>query len=158
LDISLRLEDNYILRLVGAHLKSQKQTVGGDDSGRIRLTEAQLLANHIRQILKFSPYCNLLVFGDFNDHPNSPVLKEIFRSTSLVDLAPSDDRGDRWTYHFSKRDVYSRFDYLLASPGLIPEIVDASICHFPHWNLASDHRPLYLLISTRPLESLTNNP
>lgn len=149
LDVTLRLEDNYTLRLVGSHLKSQKLHVGNYDSKQIRLAEAQSLASHIQQILKSSPHANLLVFGDFNDRPTSPTLKMMLGSfPSLFDLAPSDDRGDRWTYHFRKDDVYSRFDYLLASPELTPEIVKVGISHPPHWNLASDHRPLYLLIST----------
>ncbi len=149
LDVTLRLEEGYALRLIGSHLKSQKP--GNIDSKQVRNAESQSLALHIREILKSTPDVNLLVFGDFNDRPTSPALKTVLEShppSPLYDLAPIDNQGLRWTYHFARDDVYSRYDYLLAGPELIPEIVETGIAHFPSWNVASDHRPLYLVIST----------
>jgi endonuclease/exonuclease/phosphatase family metal-dependent hydrolase len=149
LDVTLRLEEGYALRLIGAHLKSQKP--GNIDSKRIRNAEAQSLALHIQEVLKSIPDVNLLVFGDFNDRPSSPTLKTILEAhppSPLYDLSPMDSQGLHWTYHFAKDDVYSRYDYLLAGPELLPEIVETGIAHFSFWNFASDHRPLYLVIST----------
>ncbi|PWU07661.1 MAG: hypothetical protein C5B47_05800 [Verrucomicrobia bacterium] len=149
LDVTLRLEKDYALRLIGSHLKSQKP--GNIDPKEIRNAEAQSLALHIREILKSEPETNLLVFGDFNDRPSSTTLKTLLEAhptSPLYDLAPADPQGLRWTYHFAKDDVYSRYDYLLAGVELIPEIVEVGIAHYPSWNSASDHRPLYLVIST----------
>lgn len=151
LDVTIRLDENFTLRLVGSHLKSQKPLTGKFDSQQVRIAEAESLASHIRQILKSSPRSHLLVFGDFNDRPTSFTVKTVLESHSfspLYDLVPSDTRGDRWTYYFAKDDVYSRYDYLLATPELIPKIIETGIGHFPYWNFASDHRPLYLLLST----------
>ena len=163
MDVTFRLE-SYIFRVVGVHLKSRRAPVR--QSHRIRLAEVQALASHITSILQRSPDANLLVVGDFNDHPTSltlktALLKKIIPNkatllpgslrATLFDLVPSDKCGERWTHYFEKEDIYSRLDYLLAAQGIIPEIIKAGICHHPRWNLASDHRPLYVIISVSHL-------
>ncbi|ALJ57016.1 Endonuclease/Exonuclease/phosphatase family protein [Candidatus Xiphinematobacter sp. Idaho Grape] len=161
MDVTFRLESSYALRVVGAHLKSQRAPIR--QSHRTRFAEAQALASHVTNILQRSPDTNLLVVGDFNDYPTSLTLKTVLlkktipskatvlpgllRATPLFDLVPSDKCGERWTHYFEKEDIYSRLDYLLAAQGIIPEIIEAGICRHPRWCLASDHRPLYVVIS-----------
>lgn len=172
MDISLRLENGSTLRIVGLHLKSRRPPI--KTSRRVRYAEAQAVSAHIASILHNDPKANLLVVGDFNDHPTSPTLKAILlqerassdkqksvlhassplphhnNTPTLVDLVPTDKFGVRWTHYFAKDDIYSRLDYLLASSGIIPKLVEAGILHHPQWNLASDHRPLYISISFPP--------
>src|SRR6185437_3856470 len=155
----------YTLRVVGVHLKSRRAPAR--QSHRVRFAEAQALASHVTCILRRSPDTNLLVVGDFNDYPTSPTLKTVLLKkaipdkrallsdllyATLLDLAPSDKRGERWTHYFKKEDIYSRLDYLLAAQGIVPEIVRVGICHHPRWHLASDHRPLYIVISIPHLQ------
>jgi endonuclease/exonuclease/phosphatase family metal-dependent hydrolase len=169
MDVTFRLE-SYTLRVVGVHLKSRRAP---RQSHRTRFAEAQALASHVTGILQRSPDTNLLVVGDFNDHPTSLTLKTVLLKkiipnkvtllpgllrATLFDLVPSDKCGERWTHYFEKEDIYSRLDYLLAAQGIIPEIIRAGICHHPRWSLASDHRPLYVLISVAPHQGLSRNP
>ena len=88
----------------------------------------------------------LLVVGDLNDDPSSAALRDIAtykRQRILHDLRPVDAVGDAWT-HRENNDAYHRIDYMLASPGLLPEVVPEKTyaVRSPGLMRASDHRPL----------------
>ena len=112
----------------------------------MRRNEARLLNNHVREALDGNPAVNLLVVGDFNDDPSSAVLQEIrtYKDQPLLhDLRPTDAAGDAWT-HRENDDTYHRIDYMLASAGLLPEVLPDK-CYAVRSPLllrASDHRPL----------------
>lgn len=141
-DIQVSLE--YRLRLMVAHLKSKVFHSFGQ--AEMRRNEARLLNNHIRAALKGNPDINLLVVGDFNDDPNSAVLREIrtYKSQLLLhDLRPVDPLGDAWT-HRQNDDFYHRIDYMLVSDGMLPEVLAGKTyaVRAPVLRGASDHRPL----------------
>ncbi|MGV3531473.1 MAG: endonuclease/exonuclease/phosphatase family protein [Chthoniobacteraceae bacterium] len=150
LDVTVQVNPDYQLRLVGAHLKSKLAAPEGESL--MRRHEAQLLRKHIERILAADPQVNLLLFGDFNDQRNEPAIQEIMgtRGTAahLVDLPAQDAVGDRWTHYWKVADVYSRLDYLFASPALIREVSKEKtlIYRGPDWLTASDHRPVYTSI------------
>ena len=62
----------------------------------------------------------------------------------MTDLGCADVVGDRWTHYWKTADLYSRIDYLFASPGLVPEVnaSGSKVYRSPDWNVASDHRPV----------------
>jgi len=147
LDVTVAPRPEYRLRLVGLHLKSKRE-VREADQAMMRLNEARLARTHIDAIFRSQPGINLLVFGDFNDLRIEPPVKALQgrfgRDDYLDSLMLEDVYGFRWTHHWFYADSYSRFDYVLFSEGISPEIDrDRSfIHHWDEWDTASDHRPL----------------
>ncbi len=133
------------LRLVGAHLKSRLVRNSANEA-LARRSEAALLRRHVDQILAADPAALLLVWGDFNDVKSSATVAEILgaKGSALIDLAPADRQGDRWTWHDAVNDSYQRVDYLFASQALKPAVVPARtrVHRAADWRLASDHRPV----------------
>ncbi|MDX1681091.1 MAG: endonuclease/exonuclease/phosphatase family protein [Akkermansiaceae bacterium] len=134
-------------RFVGVHLKSKRE-VDHADQEQMRRHEARLLRGHIEAILKADPDVRLVAYGDFNDSRKSVAMKTVagtYRSPTYLTAIPCEDsRGHRWTHHWEYQDIYSRFDYILVSPGLRPEAdFDGSYTvDDPSWATASDHRPV----------------
>ena len=144
IEIDLAVNSQYRLRLMVAHLKSKVFHSFGQ--AEMRRSEARLLNNHIRDSLKENPDVNLLVVGDFNDDPSSAALRDIAtykRQRLLHDLRPTDAVGDAWT-HRENDDNYHRIDYMLASDGLMPEVIPEKsfVVRSSLLLRASDHRPV----------------
>ncbi|MEX1117470.1 MAG: endonuclease/exonuclease/phosphatase family protein [Terrimicrobiaceae bacterium] len=152
LDVTVQVNPEYKLRLVGAHLKSRRE-VPEFDQAQFRAKEAWHLKQHINQILEASPETNLLLFGDLNDSKNEYAVKELIgtRGTPnyLMDLWLKDSRNERWTYYWKTADTYSRIDYLMVSPAMVKEVdlEKSGINDLPVWNDASDHRLIYTVIN-----------
>ena len=143
IEIDLEINPQYRLRLMVAHLKSKVFHSFGQ--AEMRRAEARLLNNRVRDALA-DEGVNLLVVGDFNDDPSSAALRDIAtykRQRILHDLRPVDAVGDAWT-HRDNNDAYHRIDYMLASAGLLPEVVPEKtyVVRSPLLLRASDHRPL----------------
>jgi len=155
LDVTIRVSDGYVLRCVGAHLKSKLPVPEGE--ALIRRFEAKKLREHLDAILAREPEANVLCYGDFNDTKDQPAFQTIVGARGsaghMSDLWCRDPLGDRWTYYWKVADQYSRIDYLLASRGLMPEVnrASASIYRSENWSEASDHRPIFT--SIRPVET-----
>jgi len=151
LDVTIALNPQYHLRCVGLHLKS-KRPVPEAPEAEMRLNEARLARQHIDRILEEEPGTNLLVYGDFNDLRIEPPVRTLQgrfgRHDYLSALTLSDQYGFKWTHCWSYADSYSRFDFVLRSKGLVPEIdrEHSHIYHWKNWDKASDHRPLVVSI------------
>jgi endonuclease/exonuclease/phosphatase family metal-dependent hydrolase len=151
LDVVVSVTPNYSLRLVGAHLKSRRD-VPEADQALMRRNEAHLLRQHVDGLLAAAPGTNLLVYGDFNDTRDQPGVKAIkgLRGSlaALTEIAAEDDSGERWTYYYPEADEYSRIDFLLASPALLPEVREPQSFLYSgkDWSKASDHRPVTTVI------------
>ena len=151
LDVTVEVNPDYRLRLVGAHLKSRR-VVPEYDQNLMRAKEAWSLREHIDKILAAAPDTNLLLFGDLNDTKNQYPIREIIgwkgAPNHMMDLWLHDSRGEHWTYYWKAADEYSRVDYLLASPALVKEVIaeKCGINDSPYWNEASDHRAIYAVI------------
>lgn len=149
LDVTLRVNSDYALRLVGTHLKSRLDVPEADQE-LMRRNEAHLLRQHIDSVLVAEPEANLLVYGDFNDSRDQPSVKAIKgmrgAAAALSEIPAEDDSGERWTFYYPTADEYSRIDFLLASSGLMPEVRkgQAFLPGGSDWSRASDHRPLTL--------------
>jgi endonuclease/exonuclease/phosphatase family metal-dependent hydrolase len=154
LDVTIRVNPDYDLRMVGVHLKSKLASEG--DEALMRRHEAEILRKHLVEIMTAQPGVNLLAYGDFNDTRNQPALHEIMgirgNPSYLADLPAKDSVGDRWTQYWKLEDLYSRIDYFLANPALLHQVVAAktSVYRSEYWNEASDHRPIYTSIIPMP--------
>lgn len=155
LDCVADVRPHFQLRILGAHLKSRR-IIPDFDQAEVRRAESHLLRQRVEKILGENPGSPLLVFGDFNDTKNSPVIRGLLgrRGTrdALTLVSLSDKLGDQWTYHWAETDEYSRIDFVMASNGLRPHIdTRASRVHrSPDWRMASDHRPLVVTLNIPP--------
>ena len=144
LDVTIQVAPDYVLRMVGAHLKSKLAAAEGE--AVIRRYEAQQLRRHVEKILTTDPAVNLVCYGDFNDTKEQPMYAAITgvrgTPTYLDDLPAKDDFGDKWTHYWKTADLYSRIDYLFVSPALVREVVPGSarVNRSEGWSEASDHR------------------
>lgn len=151
LDVVIQINPDYQLRVIGLHLKS-KRPVSQADQAEMRRNEAHLARQRIKEILATNPETNLLVHGDLNDTKNEPPIRALKgrwnAKDHMKDIRLRDEFGTTWTYYWDHADQYSRFDFVLASRSLVPEIdTDNSYLFFdPDWYSASDHRPLVINI------------
>ncbi len=150
LDVTIQVTPDYVLRMVGVHLKSKLAAAEGE--ALIRRHEAQQLRRHVEGILTAAPQANLVCYGDFNDTKEQPMFAAVSgvrgTPTYLDDLPAKDDLGDRWTHYWKTADLYSRIDYLFVSPALVREVVPGSahVHRSEFWNEASDHRAVFATI------------
>jgi endonuclease/exonuclease/phosphatase family metal-dependent hydrolase len=151
LDVTVNVTPSYALRLVGVHLKSRRDVPEGDQA-LMRRNEAHLLRQHVDHILTAAPQTNLMVYGDLNDTRDQPGVKAIKgvqgSAGALTEITAADASGERWTYYYAEADEYSRIDFLLASPALLPEVREAQSFLYggKDWIKASDHRPVTTVI------------
>lgn len=142
--------ENTAFTLFGVHLKSRYTDNREDpDSAKRRSGEARTLRNYIRE--RFPPETNpaYLIVGDFNDTRRSSALNYFLSvsDTTLTEAVPAlDSRGESWTYYYASDDVYSRIDFILASPALFPRIENGQggIVDIEEASLASDHRLVWV--------------
>ncbi len=151
LDVTVQVNPDYQLRILGVHLKS-KRDVPEYDQAAMRAREALYLKNYANGIIDENPDVNLLLLGDFNDTRNEYPMRELLggRSNqySLTGLDAADPLGDRWTHYWEYADLYSRIDYLIANKGLLPEVVPDSgvVDRSENFRTGSDHRALHVEI------------
>ncbi len=152
LDVTVQVQPEYALRLIGLHLKSQRE-VETADQALMRREEAHLARLHFAEVLAAAPETNLLVYGDLNETRDLPGIREIKgpvgEPLSLRELGLEDHNGARWTYFHEPSETYSHIDYLLASPALVPELrlKTSGIYSGNDWSQASDHRAIFLTLN-----------
>ena len=135
------------IRFLGVHLKSKREIPEGHQD-LMRRHEAYLLRKHADSILEDNPEALLCVYGDLNDTRRESPVRSIQGPTQstryLEPLHHTDSRGHVWTHYWEYQQVYSRFDYVLASRSLRPLFnqKDSYIIDSPGWSKASDHRAL----------------
>ncbi|BDS05626.1 hypothetical protein NT6N_06660 [Oceaniferula spumae] len=150
LDATVKLPSRSV-RFLGVHLKS-KRPVKDADEEMIRRNEAYLLRKHIDEILTADPKANLMVYGDFNDTKRTKTVYAVKgRSNSskrLEMLEVPDSRGELWTHHWTREDIYSRIDFCMVSLALSPHIEreECKLLDPSYWDVGSDHRALLVLI------------
>jgi endonuclease/exonuclease/phosphatase family metal-dependent hydrolase len=146
LDVAVECSRRGKIRLVGAHLKSRLPAPLGQEE--IRRWEGRLLREHVEGILRADPQGGLVVYGDFNDTRDQPVVRELIgprgSTGALQEVVTEDDWGDRWTHYWRAGEVYSRIDFILLSRGGLAGLVRGSgrVGRESDWREASDHRPV----------------
>lgn len=145
LDVTLAIPGGQLLRCIGLHWKSRLDAPGEDESV-FRAAEARVSRTHLETALQSMPRPLVLVFGDLNDLKNSYPVRELAGSPgsklALREWAPSDSRGEVWTHFWKDGGVYSRLDYLFASPALARSSCTLRISDEALPPGTSDHRPL----------------
>jgi endonuclease/exonuclease/phosphatase family metal-dependent hydrolase len=149
LDVTAQIRPDFPLRILGVHLKSAR-VVPEYDQAVFRRAESLVLRNRIEKILGEEPAPPLIVFGDFNDTKNSPVVKGVAGRAgsrkSLTVLPLADRLGDQWTYRRDETDEYSRIDYIMVNQTLRRLVLrrGTGLHRDKNWFEASDHRPMIL--------------
>ena len=151
LDVTVQIRPDFPLRILGVHLKSAR-VVPEYDQAAFRRAESLVLRNRIEEILGEESAQPLIVFGDFNDTKNSPVVKGVAGRAgsrkSLTILPLADRLGDQWTYRRDETDEYSRIDYIMVNQTLRRLVLrrDTGLHRDKNWFEASDHRPMILTL------------
>ena len=146
LDVTVQISERESLRVLGAHLKSK--LANPNESDLMRRFEAHLLRKHVVSIMDNDRDKKLLIFGDFNDTKDTPVVQAISGVTGaanfMIPLALEDSLGDRWTHYWKVDDSYQRIDYIFVNRALSPALrrEKSYVYRSPFWNEASDHRPV----------------
>lgn len=150
LDASIQIHGKDV-RFIGVHLKS-KRPIREADQEMMRRNEAALLRQHIDQILDKNKQSYLMVYGDFNDTKRSRTIYNVKgrsnSSTRLEILDIADTRGELWTHHWLREDIYSRIDFCMTSLSLTPYIENhgSKLLDPEYWAKGSDHRAMLVLI------------
>ncbi len=149
LDVTVRLEDGRLFRIVGAHLKSRVATDAAA-AAALRAKEAHTLARHIHAVMRRQPKMPIVVFGDWNDGPADASLgvltQGIAANSALTRLKPQDSRGETWTLYYKGGHEYCTFDQLFVNKVLGKRMGRKSksgIVDIPAATDASDHRALW---------------
>lgn len=154
LDLEVQISNSCTIRIVGCHLKSQREVPEGPQEW-MRRNEAHLVRLHLLSILQQDPSTPILLFGDFNEYRNHPSIQEIEgkrgHTTYFKPLEALDSKGHSWTHYWKAADVYSRFDYLFVNQNMQKLMLHpkVSIIDTPEVAIASDHRPLLLQFTLR---------
>lgn len=166
LEADVRIRPDYSLTVFTTHLKSRR-TVPEADEAEMRREEARILREKIDLRARENPRANLVVLGDFNDTKETEAIRTLIgRGTAqLVDTRPSEANGDTgftpnprwqprtvsWTHYYGVEDSYSRIDYILLDRNAAREWVpgESRILTVPDWGVASDHRPLLVVLEAR---------
>ncbi len=128
------------------HLKS-KWTERDDDprAERKRTGEATAARNRILERCDPEGGDLFIIAGDFNDTRDTPVLRR-FRQRGGVEISipveATDSRGHLWTQHWERQNLYSRIDFILASPAMKARVASGGrgVYDGPGYHVASDHR------------------
>lgn len=152
LDATVQVRPHFSLRVLGVHLKSRR-VVPEFDQASFRRAESLLLRARVEDILAKAHGSPLLVFGDFNDTKNSPVVEGVAGRAGTrmaLSVLPLADRlGDQWTYRWDESDEYSRIDYVMVNQSLRRFVRRGGtrVHRDQNWLEASDHRPLVVTIA-----------
>lgn len=166
LEVEVRVRPDYVLTVFVAHLKSRRTSVAADE-GEMRREEARILREKIEARLRETPRANVVLLGDLNDNKNSVAIRAVIGRgrDGLVDTRPSEPGGRSgstpnpkwqprtvsWTHYYGVEDTYSRVDYVLLHPNAAREwkAEESYVAAVPDWGLASDHRPVVVVLESR---------
>lgn len=166
LEAEVRVRPDYQVTVFTTHLKSRRVATEADEA-EMRKEEARILREKIDRRTQDDPRANVVVLGDFNDTKDSEAVRTVIGrgAAQLVDTRPSERNGDTgytpnprwqprtvsWTHYYGVEDSYSRIDYALLNGNAAREwkAAESRIVTVPDWGLASDHRPLLVVLEAR---------
>lgn len=156
LNATVKVTDDFSFICLGTHLKSMRP-IPEADQALMRRNEAHLVRRHIDAILAGDPGARIILYGDFNEHRNEPAIDEIIGSregeTFMTDVKLWDRNGEVWTHFWDAADSYARLDYFFVSRALRNHVdfKKSFVYSKREYYKASDHRPIVLNISLKPL-------
>ncbi len=153
LEVRLKLGDEEISIGV-VHLKSRYTDRKDDPESALRRSgEAVAVRDRLLELFPDPAKTKFFLVGDCNDTTASRPIRALAQRGNLTLLTPlraTDSRGETWTHRYVKEDIYSRVDYIFASPAALPLArgKTATIFDQPLALQASDHRPVLVVLST----------
>lgn len=150
LDVTVRADDGRLFRVVGVHLKSR---VADDPAAAaaLRMKEAYTLYLYLQREMQRQPAMPLLVYGDWNDTPDDPSVRQMLqgqsKACSLTRLEPCDTRGEEWTHFYARTKSYYVFDQLFINGVLKKRLKSRPVCGIVDVaadERGSDHRALWV--------------
>lgn len=136
------------------HLKSRRTERKDDPEGAAqRSAEAEAVRDLVLERFPDPAQAKFVICGDWNDTRGSRAVRAMQKRGDTVVgeiLRAYDSRGETWTHFYRREDSYSRIDYLLVSPGLLPFVArkgTAEIFDGVEIGAASDHRPVFMKLA-----------
>lgn len=110
-----------IIHLFVNHWPSRR---GGEGESEIRRIQAAKVARaKVDEILKADPKANIVLMGDFNDHPDNVSIKDILKAKAvtdtgadLVDLFEDDHKAGKGTHNY--KGEWGVLDHFIVSKAL----------------------------------------
>ncbi len=153
LEVRLRFGEKEIALGV-VHLKSRYTDRKDDPESALRRAgEAVAVRDRLLELFPAPEREAFFLLGDCNDTTASRPIRALAQRGNLTLLTPlraADRNGETWTHRYAKEDIYSRVDYIFASPAALPLVRDRAAVIFdaPETKLASDHRPVLMVLQT----------
>ncbi len=143
LEATFETETGYQFTILNVHFRSMR--TGVRDTHRIRLQEAEAVADILNERFQENPNAHIMVVGDLNTNFRSPYGQEILDILALV------DQKDRELIETMLKDKQAantsyqrKLDYIFVSKSLQPQVrqayVSGNLRAYPYWS--SDHLPM----------------
>lgn len=148
LDVVVKAPDGRLFRILGAHLKSHV----ADDSAAadsLRQREAITLSMYLQKIAREQPNIPTLIYGDWNDGPGTPAIRQmeqgVSKDAAMTRLDPKDSRGQCWTIYYKGGHEYCTYDQIFVNKTLKSRMRKAKsgVVDIPAAKKASDHRAVW---------------
>lgn len=115
------LQGGKIVHLFVNHWPSRR---GGEDESEIRRIQAALVARaKVDAILKADPKANIILMGDFNDHPDNKSIHDVLKAkevtdqnADLLDLFADDHKAGKGTHNF--KGQWGVLDHFIISKAI----------------------------------------
>lgn len=114
------LQGGKIIHLFVNHWPSRR---GGENSEIRRIKAAQVARAKVDEILKADPKANIVLMGDFNDHPDNVSIQDVLKAKAvtdtgadLVDLFEDDHKAGKGTHNF--KGEWGVLDHFIISKAL----------------------------------------
>lgn len=147
LDVVVKVPDGRLFRIIGAHLKSH---VADDEAAAdsLRQREAITLSMYLQKISREQPGIPTLIYGDWNDGPGTPAIKQmeqgVSKDAAMKRLEPTDARGEGWTIYYKAGKEYLTYDMIFVNKVLQSRMKRAKMGVAPPTpKHASDHRAVW---------------
>lgn len=116
-----QLQGGNIIHLFVNHWPSRR---GGERESEIRRIQAAKVARaKVDEILKADPKANIVLMGDFNDHPDNVSVQDVLKAKAvtdtkadLVDLFEDDQKAGKGTHNF--KGEWGVLDHFVVSKAL----------------------------------------
>lgn len=115
------LQGGKIIHLFVNHWPSRR---GGENESEIRRIQAATVARaKVDAILKADPKANIVLMGDFNDHPDNKSVRDVLKAKAvtdaaadLVDLFEDDHRAGKGTHNY--KGEWGVLDHFIVSKAV----------------------------------------
>ena len=150
LEVVVKVNEEKMLHVFLAHLKSKHDSEGDSKSVRWRTAEAKAIRKQVEGLLKTDGNAWAVVMGDLNDLPGSPPLKalldgDVMGKKVLVDVHGGLPPSRRISYLKPPYRNQGPIDYMLVTPGLAQRLIADSAGVLSDSSLlgGSDHAPVF---------------